>query len=129
MHLLIAEPDTWLLETYRDFFAREGFRVSTASTGPRCLETLKQTPPDALILEPELPCGLGQTILQLIRESRAIGEVPVVVLTRHRGPGRSSQPSSPLLHTTSNLIHWRNLPTPFATQLTLQQSERPRCET
>jgi DNA-binding response OmpR family regulator len=86
MHLLIAEPDTWLLETYRDFFVREGFSVSTASTGPHCLETLKQTPPDALVLEPELPCGLGQTILQLIRESRVVGEVPVVVLTRHNGP-------------------------------------------
>ena len=71
---LIAEPNDDVREALRQYFSQHGFDVRTAGTRPGLNQELQCALPQALLLEPEVLCGLVS------------GSAPsVVVLTRQRG--------------------------------------------
>ena len=81
IQVLIAEPDRPLLETYERFLAKQGFRLLTATTGPECVTALRQSTPDVLLLETDLPDGWGPRLLQMMHEHQ-LPSIPVIVLSR-----------------------------------------------
>ena len=96
IRVLITEPDRPLLETYERFLSRRGFQLFTATSGPDCVSVLQQHSPDVLLLEPDLPDGWGQRLLQMMQEGQ-IPAVPVVVLSR-----RDDQVKSPSVRESFN---------------------------
>jgi len=84
--VLIADADSRLLEAYRDLLTREGIAVSTAQTGPECLNRLRDFAPDVLVLELDLKWGWGEGILALMIEGTDVPWVPVIILSTSHDP-------------------------------------------
>lgn len=79
-HVLIADADELLVAAYRAFLVAEGFQVMAVNNALDCLEALRESPPLALVLDPDLPWGSGTGVLALMREGVEIPAVPVLIL-------------------------------------------------
>ena len=80
--ILIATSDREALDVYRRFFCGTGCRVDVASDGITCLEKLRQSPPDTLIIENMLPWGGAAGVLAELRRTSSLDGIYVVVLTK-----------------------------------------------
>ena len=87
LRILIADPDKYLLNVYRDYLEQHGFGVLTATSGLECVEKLRERCPDVLVLEPSLPWGGGDGVLAMMHEAPNIPVVPVIILTYGRDHG------------------------------------------
>jgi DNA-binding response OmpR family regulator len=87
IHVLIADPDEYLLDNFQTYLERCGFEVSTAATGLECLERLRESSPDVLVLEPSIPWGGGDGVLTMMHEESDIPLIPVIVFTYGRDRG------------------------------------------
>ena len=85
--VLIADPDVYTLDAYRDYLEQHGCEVATATTGLECVAELRSCTPDVLILEPAILWGGGDGVLAVMHEESDIPSVPVVVLTFGRDRG------------------------------------------
>ena len=87
VRVLIADPDEYLLDTYRDYLEQHGFEVATVTTGLECVAGLRNCVPDVLVLEPSIPWGGGDGVLAVMHEESDIPLIPVIVLTYGRDRG------------------------------------------
>jgi DNA-binding response OmpR family regulator len=87
VRVLIADPDEYLLDNYRDYLEQHGFEVATATTGLECVAKLRECAPDVLVLEPSIPWGWGDGVLAMMHEERDIPLAAVIVLTYGRDRG------------------------------------------
>ena len=81
IRVLIADPEQALLDAYHDYLSRQGFEIETVTGGQECVERLCDWRPDVLVLEPDLPNGWGNKILDLLRQNSE-SNVPVLILSR-----------------------------------------------
>ena len=81
IRLLIADPNEYLLDLYRDYLSQHGFKVETASNGLDCAKKLREFAPDLLVLEPMMPWGGGDGVLALMHKDPDTPDVPVMILT------------------------------------------------
>lgn len=86
IRVLITDPDEALQAVYRETLTYEGFEVTAALTGLECVARLRQSVPDVLVIEPQLPWGGADGVLEMIGEVPALASVPVMVLTSSRDP-------------------------------------------
>jgi DNA-binding response OmpR family regulator len=84
LRVLIADPDESLFDSYREYLEQEGLTVVTATNGLECIERLRDSSPDVLVLEPELPWGWGDGVLAMMQEEPDVPVVPVIVLSLGR---------------------------------------------
>lgn len=82
IRVLVAEPDVALSETYREFLTKEGFEVTTTTNGLDCVKSLRPSPPDVLLLEPDLDDDYRDKLLPLMRDDPNLSRIPIIVLTR-----------------------------------------------
>ncbi len=80
VRVLIADPDRYLLATYKAQLSSGGFDVATAEDGLECLQMLREFKPDVLVLEPSIPWGGGDGILSLLHEDPDLPQVPVILI-------------------------------------------------
>ena len=73
------EPDITALVAYH--LAKEGYRVSTAHSGPEALKTAAEQRPDLVVLDLMLPGMSGYEVLQELRARDETSDVGVVLLT------------------------------------------------
>jgi carbon storage regulator CsrA len=78
--ILIADPDEFLVSSYRECFSEFGAVVATAATGLACVKLLREFTPDVLILEPALPWGGADGVLAILQEEPAIRPASVILL-------------------------------------------------
>ena len=76
------EPDITALVAYH--LAKNGFRVSTAGTGPDALRAVSDELPSLVVLDRMLPGMSGDEVLATIRSNAASREIPVLMLTAKR---------------------------------------------
>jgi two-component system, OmpR family, phosphate regulon response regulator PhoB len=76
------EPDITALVAYH--LAKNGFRVSTAATGPDALRAVADELPSLIVLDRMLPGMSGDDVLATVRASAASRETPVLMLTAKR---------------------------------------------
>ena len=81
VRVLVADPDEYLLRHYRDYLEQHGCQVMTVTSGVDCVEKLRATDWDVLVLEPSLPWGGGDGVLAVMHEDQNILRIPVIVLT------------------------------------------------
>lgn len=92
IRVLIADPDRDLLASYATRLSQEGFEVRTATNGLDCLDALHTFEPDVLVLEPEMPWGGGDGVLDVMHEVFELPLVPVFIITSHESFARLSAP-------------------------------------
>ena len=84
VRILIADPDEYLLASYGEHLRQRGATVVTATTGLECMERIRDSVPDVLILEPVLLWGGGEGVLALMQEYPEIRPAFVILLTQSR---------------------------------------------
>ena len=77
----IIEDEPFIIEALSFLLEREGFAVSSISDGAEALNFITTTPPDLLILDIMLPNVSGMKILEDIRKTSGIENLPVLMLT------------------------------------------------
>lgn len=77
MRVLIADSNQLFSEVYQQYLRKYGFLVFTANDAWTCIAKLRELHPDTLVLDPNLPCGGHNEILDLIY---AEAEVPPIVI-------------------------------------------------
>lgn len=76
--ILLVEDDRELAAMVADYLAQHGFIVDTEGRGDRAIERVKSTPPDAVILDINLPGQDGLTVCKAIRPDFG---GPILILT------------------------------------------------
>ncbi|MDA8218292.1 MAG: response regulator transcription factor [Dehalococcoidales bacterium] len=76
--VLIVDDEPAILRAVRTILARHGFQVETAGTGGQALDRVAYGHPDLILLDLGLPDMDG---LDVLREVRGRGDVPVVILS------------------------------------------------
>lgn len=80
-HVVVADDHEPTLSLYTDLLSVYGYQVLTAQTGEDVLALVNAHRPDAMILDIQMPGMDGITTIRRIRESAAIADVPIIVLT------------------------------------------------
>ena len=80
--ILVVDDDRQIRELVRRYLESDGSAVLTAATGAAALEMLRSAPPALVVLDLGLPDVPGETVL---REIRAAGDVPVLILSARAG--------------------------------------------
>ena len=86
IRVLMADPDTSLPPMYREPLLREGIELETAVSGIECIARMRERVPDVLVLEPHMPWGGGDGVLEIMGEVPRFASIPVMVLTSCRDP-------------------------------------------
>ncbi|MCO5219966.1 MAG: response regulator transcription factor [Thermomicrobiales bacterium] len=76
--ILVVEDEREIAQLVRDYLERAGFGTTWAGDGDRAVEQVRNGRPDLIVLDLGLP---GRDGLDVIREVRALGQTPVVILT------------------------------------------------
>lgn len=79
------ERDITALVAYH--LAKEGYRVSTASSGPEALKSATDERPDLVVLDLMLPGLSGYEVLQELRHREDTRDLGIVILTARREEG------------------------------------------
>ncbi len=78
MRVLVVDDEPMVREVVTRYLERDGFAVTTASTGTEALALVGQSTPDLVVLDLMLP-GVGG--MEILSRLRAMGDVPVILLT------------------------------------------------
>jgi DNA-binding response OmpR family regulator len=93
--LIVVEDDPDLARTLTLALERDGFRVTAFHTGRKGLEGILESPPDLVLLDLNLPDLDGLSLCRELRETPAVQDLPVIILTaRSRGSDRCSVSTS-----------------------------------
>ena len=76
--ILIIEDDSNIRELLRLYLSQEGYKIETAQDGMEGLRAFRAHEPDLILLDLMMPVMDGT---QVIKEVRAVSEVPVIMLT------------------------------------------------
>ncbi len=79
--ILIVDDEANLPIFLKDFLEECGFDVSMAMTGKSALRVALENPPDAIILDVDLPDTDGYTLCRAMRRTSTLRTVPIVMLT------------------------------------------------
>jgi DNA-binding response OmpR family regulator len=79
--LAIVEDDPDLATTLTIALEKEGYLVSCYPTGREGLEGILGSPPDLVLLDLNLPDLDGLSVCRELRETPAVGDLPVIILT------------------------------------------------
>jgi DNA-binding response OmpR family regulator len=84
--VLVADSDKLLLASYREYLTAEGFAVTTAHTGLKCLACLQDFAPDIFIVQAELAWDWEAGIAVLKARGADLAHLPLIVLCGQRDP-------------------------------------------
>ena len=79
--ILLVEDDEFLAELYATKLNLEGFEVSLATDGEKCLRLAKEQEPDLVLLDIVLPKMDGFEVLRQLKLGKKTKEMPVILLT------------------------------------------------
>jgi DNA-binding response OmpR family regulator len=82
--ILVVDDDPKIQALVRTYLERERYRVETASDGDTAVEKIEQLHPRLVVLDLMLP---GRDGLSVIRETRELGNVPILVLSARGSTG------------------------------------------
>lgn len=89
--ILIAEDNDLIREHIREELAERGYAVAAVASGQACLDRIKTSLPDILILDIMMPGITGLAVLQKIRTTKRFRHIYVIantVLTKESREGQ-----------------------------------------
>lgn len=81
VRILLAGPDNYRWNAYAEHLQADGYAVSQATGGVECIELLSQLHPHVLVLEPTIPWGGGDGILEIRDSEPSLSVTRVILLT------------------------------------------------
>lgn len=67
-------------QTYERELQRHNFEVVTADDGLNCLESIRKSEPDVLVIEPDLLWGGGDGVLSVVGDEPSLSRIPVMLI-------------------------------------------------
>lgn len=80
-HVIVVDDSALIRQVVQLGLSGTGWRVTLASSGAEALELAGREPPDAIILDVEMPDLDGPGTLSALRAAECTRDVPVVFLT------------------------------------------------
>lgn len=80
-HILVVEDEEDILELIQFNLKKEGYQVSTATSGEKAVELARKNPPNLILLDIMLPGMDGLEVCKMLKHDPAILNVPIVMLT------------------------------------------------
>ena len=81
IHVLLVEDDSFLANIYKTMFEMEGYKVSVSDNGELGLSDAKKKNPDIILLDILLPKMDGFVVLEKLKASKGLKDIPVILLT------------------------------------------------
>ena len=78
---MVVDDEENVVELVKVLLEQEGYKVITASNGKECLEKLKTTKPDLILLDMMMPGMSGREVCEKIRANPKTRDIKVVFLT------------------------------------------------
>jgi CheY-like chemotaxis protein len=85
--ILVVEDNEANQMLVRAVLELEGYRVVLAGSAPEALELLKQSSPDLILMDVQLPGEDGLSLTRRLKHDPATAAIPVVALTAHAMTG------------------------------------------
>ncbi len=85
-HILVVDDDDRLRGLLQRYLADQGFRVTTAASGPDARDKLRFLAPDLLVLDVMMPGETGLELVEALRRDDDHNELPVLLLTARFAP-------------------------------------------
>jgi DNA-binding response OmpR family regulator len=82
-HVLIVEDSRTQALRIQLELQRHGLEIQIAETGTAGLKSALQRPPDAIVLDIELPGMNGYTLCRMLKADPRTARIPIIMLTRH----------------------------------------------
>ena len=79
--ILVADDDPDILEVIKAILEHEDFHVTTARDGEQAYKLLRKRTFDAVVLDVMMPKVTGVKLLQMIRKSSRLKDVPAMLIT------------------------------------------------
>lgn len=79
--ILVAEDNAALRELVRETVEGLGYEVIEAVDGEEALRKIRESPPDLVLLDIQMPKLDGTAVLQRIRQDQRLAALPVIALT------------------------------------------------
>jgi two-component system alkaline phosphatase synthesis response regulator PhoP len=79
--ILIVDDEPFMLRLIEASLRKGGFHVSSCRSGEAAMEFASQQPPHLIILDLMMPGLDGLATLRLMRQSAALRDIPVIMLT------------------------------------------------
>lgn len=80
--ILVVDDSPTVLALVKATLEKAGYEIETAIDGEQCLEKAKDTPPDLILLDVEMPNMDGYTTLRELKYGdKSTKNIPVVMLT------------------------------------------------
>ncbi len=81
-HIVLIEDDPDMHEVIKMILEPQGFRITCCSTGPEGLETVRQTPPDLILLDIMLSSpSEGFHVSYDIKQDEALAKIPIIMIS------------------------------------------------
>lgn len=79
--VLVIEDDEYSRDALAHLLASEGYDAQSAHDGEAGLEKAKETNPDVIVLDLNLPGIDGKQVIKMIRGDESIASIPILVVT------------------------------------------------
>ena len=79
--ILLVDDEEPIRRAVGDFFVDQGYRVTTCADGEQALELAQSQIPDCIVSDIRMPVMDGLELLEIIRSSPELEDVPVVLLS------------------------------------------------
>src|SRR5688572_21331617 len=83
--ILVADDEDVFLRLLREALTTVSYNVVTASNGVEALEKIRQTPPDLVVLDVNMPEMDGFAVCETIKSDVVLRHIPVLMLTAQKG--------------------------------------------
>ncbi len=80
-HILVVDDVAKNVKLLADVLAMKGFRISTAASGEEALESIKNNPPDLVLLDVMMPGLTGYDVCRAVRADPLHAVLPIVLVT------------------------------------------------
>ena len=81
IEILVVEDEEDIQELLRYNLERDGYRITTVATGEQGLKTVRNKPPDLMLLDLMLPGMDGLHLCRLLKGDAKTRHVPIIMLT------------------------------------------------
>lgn len=79
--IVIADDEPHVLRSLEFILKKQGYRVVTATNGEEALDRVKESNPDLVFLDIQMPKMDGNTVLRKLREEEQFASLYIVMIT------------------------------------------------
>ena len=84
--IMVVDDEPMIVKVLQDVFKEEGYKVITALSGQECIEKLKKTSVDLILLDIMMPGMDGWDTCSKIKGDKKTEKIPIVFLTAKTDP-------------------------------------------